>query len=213
MEGIIIFATGSREAEGGGGTGFRNLVKASRDGRLGAKILGVVSNHENGSVLRIADELGIPFIHFQSGRASDEDRTAEYKAIVEKYGACIVVLSGWLLYVSGLDGITVVNVHPAPLPRFGGMCGLRLHQAVLDAGLTESELTVHYVNSFGAYDTGKVCFRVKVAISPGDTANDLQDSMKKAEHIWYPKVFDMIIKGEIRLEGDILHLPEGYLYI
>jgi folate-dependent phosphoribosylglycinamide formyltransferase PurN len=42
---ILVFASGTPTR---GGSGFQNLVEASRDGRLKANIVGVVSNHANG---------------------------------------------------------------------------------------------------------------------------------------------------------------------
>jgi folate-dependent phosphoribosylglycinamide formyltransferase PurN len=58
---LLIFASGT---DTDGGSGFENLVAASRDGRLTADIVGVVSNHEHGGVSKRAKRLGIPFFFF-----------------------------------------------------------------------------------------------------------------------------------------------------
>lgn len=46
---IIVFASGTKD---GGGSGFENLVNATKKGILNAEIIAVVSNHENGGVRR-----------------------------------------------------------------------------------------------------------------------------------------------------------------
>ena len=44
---IVVFASGTKD---NGGSGFENLVEASRTGILDAEIVAVVSNHERGGV-------------------------------------------------------------------------------------------------------------------------------------------------------------------
>src|SRR3989344_4027077 len=79
---LIVFASGTKDGSssttplgfsktdyrqenlGGGGSGFENLVNATKTGELDADIVGVVSNHEHGGVRERADRLGIPFTYF-----------------------------------------------------------------------------------------------------------------------------------------------------
>jgi len=82
--------------------------------------------------------------------------------------------------------------HPAPLPRFGGagMYGLRVHDAVLGAGLKETEVTVHFVDE--EYDSGDVIARWPVPVYEGDTAELLAERVLKVEHVLFPRVLDMV---------------------
>src|SRR6185436_16530503 len=92
---MIVFASGTKD---GGGSGFENLVNATKTGVLDADMVAVVSNHENGGVKARAVKLGIPFIHF-AGPFTAEN----YQKIVHDSGAEWVTLSGWLKMVQGLD--------------------------------------------------------------------------------------------------------------
>ena len=121
---LLIFASGTKT---GGGSGFDNLVRATRTGALDAEIVGVVSNHEHGGVRERADTLGVPFIHFdptshlliQANKqivGGEAHAAAEaYRRIVQRSGAEWVMLSGWLKFVHGLDPRTTFNIHPALL--------------------------------------------------------------------------------------------------
>lgn len=159
---LIIFASGTAE---GGGSGFANLVQASRSGILDAEIVAVVSNHKNGGVREKAEGTGIPFIHF------DKPYTTErYQEIIRKVGAEWVALSGWLKLALGLDPRTTFNIHPGPLPRFGGvgMYGHYVHEAVLEAykqgEITNSAVSMHFVTP--VYDEGPLFFSVEVTGTP-----------------------------------------------
>jgi phosphoribosylglycinamide formyltransferase 1 len=86
----------------------------------------------------------------------------------------------------------VLNVHPAPLPRFGGhgMYGHRVHEAVLAAGVSESGVTVHFVDE--EYDRGAVVAQWPVPVLPGDTPDSLAQRVLAAEHVIYPRVLEMV---------------------
>lgn len=202
---IIVFASGTKE---GGGSGFENLVNATRDGRLDAEITAVVSNHEHGGVREKADRLGIRFIHFptfaKASAGEAEPRTAErYREIAES--ADLVCLSGWLKLVTGLDPAKTINIHPGPLPRFGGagMYGHHVHEAVMEAykrgEVTHSAVSMHFVTE--KYDEGPLFFSHPVPIMPDDTAETLAKRVNDAEHEWQPVITNKVLHGEISWDG------------
>ncbi len=201
---LIIFASGGAE---GGGSGFEKLVLASRshaengsDPLLQADIVAVVSNHENGGVCEKAHRLGIPFIHFPAPYTADE-----YNRIVALVGAEFVALSGWIKIARGLDPRVTFNIHPGPLPRFGGkgMFSHYLHDAVMEAykrgEVTESEINMHFVTD--EYDKGPTFFKLKIPILPDDTAETLFKRANAAEHKWQPIITNKILNGEIGWDG------------
>lgn len=201
---LLVFASGSAT---GGGSGFENLVRASRDGRLNANIVGVVSNHLEGGVYRRATELGIPFTFF-----SNPQTPAQYQEIAAESRAEFFALSGWLRRVVGLDlstrfnQRTVFNIHPGPLPQFGGpgMYGHRVHEAVMEAfgrgELLNSAVTMHFVTP-GEYDTGPVFFRRYIGITQMDTAETLARGVNQVEHEWQPIITDLVVRGDISWDG------------
>lgn len=108
----------------------------------------------------------------------------------------IVALAGYLKLlppeVTRLYKDRIINVHPAPLPRFGGagMYGLRVHDAVIAAGLKVTEVTVHFVDE--EYDSGDVIARWPVPVHEGDTCELLAERVLKVEHALFPRVLDMV---------------------
>ncbi len=200
---IIVFASGTEE---GGGSGFRKLVEASRAGILDAKIVGVVSNHENGGVWEKAEELDIPFIHFRGPWNAEG-----YQRIARESKADFFALSGWLKLVSGLDSRTnfnsqtVFNIHPGPLPEFGGpgLYGHHVHEAVMTAfrrgEISHSAVSMHFVTE--KYDLGPIFFQTKVCIKDDDTPETLARRVNHCEHMYQAEVTNLVVNGFIRWDG------------
>ena len=193
---LLVFASGSKD---GGGSGFKNLVEATHSGVLQAEIIGVVSNHAHGGVREKADALRIPFTHFNGGSA------AEYQNLIAKLKPDFIALSGWLKLVAGLDPKTTFNIHPGPLPQFGGpgLYGHFVHEAVLEAfkrgEVTRSAASMHFVTD--EYDEGPVFFQQPVEILPDDTADTLAKRVNEAEHHWQPIVTNAVVQGQIIWDG------------
>ena len=188
---LLFFASGTKT---GGGSGFLNL--GYQQEVLGADIVGVVSNHAEGGVRQKADLLGIPFIHFPGPWIAEA-----YQEIVLRSGTEFVALSGWLKLVAGLDPRTTFNIHPGPLPRFGGegMYGHHVHEAVIASGVRHSAVSMHFVTP--EYDEGPLFFRHPVPVHPGDTPETLGVRVNAVEHAWQPLITRLVIYGEISWDG------------
>ncbi|MFZ6035542.1 MAG: formyltransferase family protein [Patescibacteria group bacterium] len=206
---LLVFASGSPT---GGGSGFRELVKNSRTGVLAADIIGVISNHTHGGVAELARQWDIPF------RSMPKPYDAEsYRALVAEFKAAFVSLSGWLKIVAGLDPATTINIHPGPLPLFGGkgLYGHHVHEAVMAAyhqrTLTASAVTMHFVTP--EYDRGPIFFQYPVYIQPDDTADTLAAQVNKIEHGWQSYITNLVITGQIRLENDRVIAPAWYPFV
>ena len=70
------------------------------------------------------------------------------------------------------------------------MYGLKVHDAVIAAGLKETEVTVHFVDE--QYDRGDVIARWPVPVHEGDTCELLAERVLKVEHVLFPRVLDMV---------------------
>ncbi|MFA9262034.1 MAG: formyltransferase family protein [Undibacterium sp.] len=197
---VLVFASGDAT---GGGSGFQELVEFSRTipAILSADIVGVVSNHAGGGVAQKAGRLGIDFGHWTG------PFTAEgYQRWVQTFEADYVMLSGWLKPVRGLNPARTVNIHPGPLPRFGGkgMYGHHVHEAVMAAyrqgEVTQSAVTMHFVTE--EYDQGPIIFEFPVLIRPDDTPDSLAKRVNEKERAWQAYVLSMVVNGDIWLEED-----------
>lgn len=201
---LLVFASGDKI---GGGSGFQEMVERSRTNPqiLEADIVAVVSNHANGGVKQKADMLGIPFVYFPGPFIA-----GEYQKIVRSWDPDYIMCSGWLKPISGLTESKVINIHPGPLPKFGGkgMYGHHVHEAVIAAyrrgEITQSAVSIHFVNK--EYDRGAGIVQIPVLIRPDDDAESLAARVLKVEHNYQSFILNEIIQGRIALanfDGDV----------
>ena len=206
---LLIFASGSAT---GGGSGFNNLAQRAEEGVLDAELVGVVSNHKNGGVARYAEERHIPFFHFPAPWIAPR-----YQQIAQDTRAGFCACSGWLKQVVGLDPSTTFNIHPGPLPGFGGpgMYGHHVHEAVMGAyhrgEVTYTALCMHFVTE--EYDRGPLIFRFNIRIREDDTPDTLGARVNRWEHYWQPEITNLVVQRSIRWSGNIrdaVYFPPGF---
>jgi phosphoribosylglycinamide formyltransferase-1 len=186
----------------GAGSSARAVVGAIHMGELAAEARLVVSNNRGAAVLDFAREAGIPSlcIPTQADPAAADRRLAD--ALVQS-GVELIVLSGYLRQLGpatlGRYAGRVLNIHPGPLPRFGGpgMYGRRVHEAVLAAGVAESGVCIHLVDE--EYDRGPVIARRSVAVAPGDTPESLEARVRAQEPGFFVETLRRIAGGELPL--------------
>ena len=153
----------------------------------------IISNKADAFVHERAKKLQIPSFTFSKEEFSTGD---EIIALLKNYDIEYIVLAGFLLRIPSaiVDAYPnkIINIHPALLPKYGGkgMYGHHVHQAVADAGETESSITIHYVN--GNYDEGNIIFQVKCPLQPTDTADTIAEKVHALEYEHFPKVIGKI---------------------
>jgi phosphoribosylglycinamide formyltransferase-1 len=208
----LVWASGTVNPDKGG-SGFENLVDKARRGILDTTIVGVVSHHANGSVRARAERLDVPFIHFKGPRTMEA-----HQDIVRRSSADFSLCSGYLKPVIGLDPSTTINIHPGPLPHFGGqgMYGEHVHQAVMAAfwrgDLTHTAMCMHFVTP--EYDKGPVFYRLNIAIRHDDTPESLGKRVNNYELAMQPLITHLIVTRKITWSGnqaDSIVYPDDYL--
>ena len=169
----------------GSGTDLQSVIDA------GINVVRVISSKEGVYALERAAKAGIPACSVTAGDYHDiKERMTAIADILEKDGVELVVLAGYLSILTKelLDRFpgSVINIHPALLPKFGGkgFYGLNVHKAVLDAGEKESGATVHFVNE--GVDEGEIIMQVKVPVMEDDTPESLQARVLEKEHELLP---------------------------
>lgn len=184
----------------GGGTNLQALIDYQNENKdCPYKIAVVISDHKDAYALERASKAGIPgeitspyaVMGAEKAKAAsrDEKRTAVSNRVLElcrKYEVTAIVQAGWLTVLCGeilkeYNG-KIINLHPALLPKFGGvgMWGHHVHEAVLAAGEKESGCTIHLVT--GECDGGKILIQKKVPVMPDDTPDSLYDRIAPEEH-------------------------------
>jgi phosphoribosylglycinamide formyltransferase-1 len=174
----------------GGGGNALNLLEACAAGRIPARpALGLSSSAKAAGVERL-NARGLPVeVLLRSGFADDAEYSEACLGRAEAAGAEIICLCGWLkkLVVPARWEGRILNIHPAPLPAFGGagMYGMNVHRAVLAAGAAWSGPTVHLVDN--EYDHGRILAHRAVPVLPGESPEELQKRVYSAEMELYPQ--------------------------
>jgi phosphoribosylglycinamide formyltransferase-1 len=187
-----------------GGSNLLAILTAIQEGRLPARAGVVISNNSGSGALEHARRFGVPARHLSSHTHPDPDALDRaILAALREHGATLVVLAGYMRRLGprtlAAYAERVLNIHPALLPAFGGqgMYGLRVHEAVLAAGVRVSGCTVHLVTA--EYDQGAVVAQERVPVQPGDTPETLQARVLEQEHRLYAETLRRIAAGELRL--------------
>jgi phosphoribosylglycinamide formyltransferase 1 len=188
------------------GTTLQAILDACAEGRIGARVVAVISNNGGSGALRRARAAGADALHL-SGKTHPgpgELDSAMTEALATR-GVEVVMLAGYMKkleagLLSRYRG-RILNTHPALLPKFGGhgMYGMHVHEAVLRAGERESGPSVHLVD--GEYDTGPVLAQATVPVEPSDTPDTLAARVQERERRLVVEVLGNIALGAISLEG------------
>lgn len=193
---IAVFASG-------GGTDLQSVIDAVRQGEIEAEIAVVIGSKAGIYALERARLAGIETAVFD--KRDFENLDAMYEALIvflQKRRVDLIVLAGYLTILT--PNIVraferkIINIHPSLIPKYCGIgfYGMRVHEAVIAGGETESGCTVHYVDE-GA-DTGAIIAQTKVPVYPDDTPETLQKRVLEAEHRLLPQTVKRICKGELQ---------------
>lgn len=190
----------------GEGTTLQAILDACAADEIPVRVAAVVSNNSDSGALRRARAASSQAVHL-SGKTHPEPGALDRAMIAALEGAGVeaVMLAGYMkkLGPALLEKFRgrIINTHPALLPKFGGhgMYGMYVHEAVLQAGETESGASVHLVEA--EYDTGRVLAQAAVPVLPDDTAATLAARVQERERRLVIEVLGQIARGELLLEG------------
>jgi len=179
----------------GGGTNLQALLDHETT-NAAFRIVVVISDRDGCGALKRAEAAGrVARVIEVKGRPSEEVGT-ETLTLLQGLGVRAIFLAGYLRLIPSAVVSAyrrrILNIHPAPLPAFGGtgMFGPRVHEAVLESGVEMSGATVHYVDE--EYDTGSIVGECPVPVLPGDDAPGLAARVLAVEHRLYPAVADHV---------------------
>lgn len=190
----------------GGGTNMQAIIDRIEAGSLNARIAAVVGNNSGAGALDRARRHGIPAFHLSRlTHPVPDDLDRAMLNILQTHNVEWLVLAGYMRPVGAKTLAAyrdrILNIHPALLPKFGGegMYGIRVHEAVLEAGETESGVTVHLVTE--EYDTGPILAQRRVPVLKTDTPETLQQRVLADEHRIYGDVIAAIADGRLTVRN------------
>lgn len=185
MKKIVIFASGS-------GTNAENIIKHFRSTNT-ATVVSVFTNNPNAKVIERAKNFEIPTEIF-----SKEDLfSGKVLQKILTIAPDLIVLAGFLLKLpeSIVESYpnTIINIHPALLPKYGGkgMYGMNVHRAIVENKEKETGITIHYVNE--NYDEGNIIFQKRVTVLVTDTAEVVAEKIHELEQKYFPSVIEDLL--------------------
>ena len=184
------------------GSNMQAIINNILSGKIDAKVGAVISNNSTSGAMQKAKAQNIPAFHVSEKEYNSRVDETIIK-IFKQHNVNLIILAGYMKKVSqelikAFNG-RVLNIHPALLPKYGGrgMYGIRVHQAVIEAGDKISGATVHLVDA--NYDQGRILLQRQVDVLHNDTAEVLASRVLEIEHIIYSEVINKISSGEIKI--------------
>ncbi|MGT2888446.1 phosphoribosylglycinamide formyltransferase [Streptococcus didelphis] len=171
---IAVFASGN-------GSNFQVIAEQF-------KLAFVFSDKRQAHVLKRAGALKIDSYSFELQEFKNKKAYEEALiALLDQHNIDLICLAGYMKIIGPtlLEAYQgkIINIHPAYLPEFPGAHGI---EDAWKAGVTETGVTIHWVNS--GVDTGKIIKQVRVPRLKEDTIDSFENRIHEAEYHLYPEV-------------------------
>ena len=177
---IVVLASGI-------GSNAAALIDAAADGRLGGRVVAVVTNRPDAGVLERATAQGVATVVVE--RRAGEERTDYDLRLADAVATARpewIVLAGWMRLLTmaflGRFPGRVVNLHPALPGELPGTHAIeRAWQEAQQGERRRTGVMVHLVPDEGV-DVGPVLAARVVPIAPADTLRELEARVHDVEH-------------------------------
>lgn len=179
MANFIIFGSGK-------GSNAKNLLNKFK-GHSSVKIAALVSDKPRRGFLDLSYEFRVNLEMIKGPELKDPKWINHLKL---SYRPDYILLLGYLQkipaeFLQAFPG-KIINLHPALLPDFGGegMYGARVHEAVIEAGVASSGITLHVIDE--EYDRGEILDQYRCEVTSSDTAQSLAEKIHQLEQDYVP---------------------------
>lgn len=181
---IAIFASGS-------GTNAQNIIEYFSNNQ-NVVVDSLWSNNPKAYALKRAENFGIMTFVFTREELNNTNKVVES---LKERSVNLIVLAGflWLIPLNLIKNFSIINIHPALLPKYGGkgMYGMNVHNAVVQNQEPESGISIHLVDE--VYDNGKIIFQAKCEVQPGDSPEDVAAKVHQLEYRHFPQVIEKFL--------------------
>lgn len=189
MKKLALFASGN-------GTNVQQIIEYFKyNDNINIEL--VIVNKKDAYVRQRAKDLGVEDIYFSREDFYNSNKVLD---VLKEREIDFIVLAGflWMVPQNIIDNFpnSIINIHPALLPKYGGkgMYGHHVHETVIANKEKESGITIHYVNDH--YDEGQIIFQKKCEVMPTDTADDLAAKIHLLEKEYFPKVIESVLESK-----------------
>jgi len=187
------------------GSNLQALIDSSKDNRLFAEIVLVVSSNADSGAVKRAINNKIPYLIIDYKKiSSDKLRSKTILDALLNHNIDLIVLAGFVKKLGSeiikIFENRIINTHPALLPEYGGkgMYGDNVYMAILEAGEKETGISIHMVNE--EYDKGPVIAQIKLPVYKEDTVESLRERVKKKERKFLVETLNKICKENIKID-------------
>jgi len=189
----------------GRGSNMLAIARACAEGRIGARIVSVISDRSDAAGIQAAASLGLVTQVLEARGLPRAEFETQLAAALEASGAQLVALAGFMrilsaAFVQGWAG-RLLNIHPSLLPSYPG---LQTHRRVLAAAEREHGASVHYVTE--ELDGGPLICQGRLRVAPEQSEAALSARVHRLEHRIYPMVIGLLAEGRIALAGSTVLL-------
>lgn len=197
---IAVFASGR-------GSNLESILNAFPQGNDLARVCLVMSDKPNAGALQKATDNKIAVHHFpfparkkdSSGKGREAFEHQAQKQL-ELMKIDLICLAGFMrLFSADFNSRwqgKMLNIHPSLLPDFKG---LHPQRQALQAGVTQTGCTVHFVDA--GIDTGPIVLQRTVSVLAEDDEVTLSARILKEEHLAYPEAIKLLLSGKARAKG------------
>jgi phosphoribosylglycinamide formyltransferase-1 len=172
------------------GTALQGILDAIAAGALDAEIALVISDKQAAPILERAARHGVRALFLSPAGWKREEYDRQVSEALREAGAELVLMIGYMRIVSVKFVETwrgrLLNVHPSLLPAFGGLMNRSVHEAVLEAGVSETGCTIHQVTE--EVDGGSIVLQKRCPVLPGDTVEMLKERVQALEQAAFVEV-------------------------
>ena len=198
---IAVFCSGN-------GTNLQAIIESREKGHIKADIGLVVSDTPDCYALTRARDAGIKTLVVERKNfKTKKDFEAQILKALKKENIGLIVLAGYMRMLSadfiGAYENKILNIHPALLPSFKGIQGIK---DAFEYGVKITGPTVHFVTK--DMDAGPVILQSPVKVTEDDTEETLAEAIHAEEHKIYPMAIQLFVEGKLKIEGQKVRILE-----
>ncbi|MBF0490339.1 MAG: phosphoribosylglycinamide formyltransferase [Candidatus Omnitrophica bacterium] len=185
----------------GNGSNLQAIMDAIKKKKIKANLKLVLSDKADAFALERAKKAKIATIYINPKDFSD--REAYDRKVIEylkESKVDFIVLAGYMRLLSAhfikQYPNRIMNIHPALLPSFKGIHGIR---DAFEYGVKVTGVTVHFVSE--EMDAGAIIIQETVKVTQKDTLKTLTKKIHKVEHKVYPQAIDWFSRQRLKISG------------
>ncbi len=191
-KGIVVMVTREHHCVG-------DLLLRHEFHRLNARILAVVSNHDD--LRSLTERFHVPFHHVPHENRSREDHEREILSVLEAYNPAYIVLAKYMRILS--DGFVsrypdrIINIHHSFLPAFKGA---QPYRQAYERGVKIIGATGHFVN--GSLDEGPIIAQSVIPVDHSHGVEDMQQAGRDVEKVVLARALNLVLDDRVFVNGN-----------